>query len=204
RSREPLRLRSQLGLRDRRQGPRGLAEVQGVEPEVDECTYLDIRILRRPPEIGALAIELDGSPEIAKLLMQPSQRILQARRDKEVVPVSGLGQTVVDDGERLAILPQPDVGEADEREREELLKAVVDLGRRTLGVTAENEGSAEVPPPVRVRPEPRLILGDRVLEPSRRRDARASASISSRSAIASEYHVSSNHTWLRRRWISIS
>src|SRR5207244_13428078 len=99
-----------------------LAEVQVVEPEVDECTDLDIRILRRPPEIGALAIELDGSPEIAKLLMQPSQRILQARRDKEVVPVSGLGQTVVDDGERLAILPQPDVGEADEREREELLK----------------------------------------------------------------------------------
>src|SRR5439155_375091 len=40
--------------------------------------------------------------------------------------------------------------------------------------------------------------------PSRSRDARASASISSRSAIASEYHVSSNHTWLRRRWISIS
>src|SRR6059058_278453 len=66
--------------------------------------------------------------------------------------------------------PSP-MWEADEREREELLKAVVDLGRRTLRVTAENEGSAEVPPPVRVRPEPRLILGDRVLEPSRRREA---------------------------------
>src|SRR3989449_6416176 len=34
-----------------------------------------------------------------------------------------------------------------------------------------NEGSAEVPPPVRVRPEPRLILGDRVLEPARLREA---------------------------------
>src|SRR2546422_9800508 len=34
-----------------------------------------------------------------------------------------------------------------------------------------NEGSAEPPSPVRVGPEPRLILGDRVLEPSRLREA---------------------------------
>src|SRR5712691_11704639 len=103
--------------------------------------------------------------------MQPSQRIVQTRHHVDVVPVSGLGQTVVDDGERLAILPQPDMGEADEREREELLKGVVDLGRCALRVTAENEGSAEIPPPVRVRPEPRLILGDRVLDASRLREA---------------------------------
>src|SRR5439155_18238056 len=59
-------------------GPAGTRRGTGGRARGYECTDLDIRILRRPPEIGALAIELDGSPEIAKLLMQPSQRILQA------------------------------------------------------------------------------------------------------------------------------
>src|SRR5205085_3069968 len=45
-------------------------------------------------------------------------------------------------------------------------KNKVYLGRRTLCVTAENESSAEVPLPVRVTPEPRLILDDRVLDTS--------------------------------------
>src|SRR5438094_6509407 len=37
-------------------GPSGLGAVQVVEPAGDECTDLDVRILRRPPEIGALGI----------------------------------------------------------------------------------------------------------------------------------------------------
>ncbi len=144
------------------QRPARIPQVQLVEGQVDQRADLHVGVPGHTPDLGGLPVVLGGATEVPDLLVEPAERVAETAHHERVVAVARLGQALVDRGERLDVLPEADLAEAEEGARDHLGEAVVDLPRGRDGPAAGLDGLGELTPPVGVGAEPREVRRHRV------------------------------------------
>src|SRR5207244_11920622 len=94
-----------LRLLEQGEGLDRLPQMEIVEPEVDQGADLDIAVLDLLADVGALPVVVHRAAEVAQLLVQPPDGVLEPPDEELVVAVSRLREAVADDGQAIGMLP---------------------------------------------------------------------------------------------------
>src|SRR5262245_57262256 len=77
------------------------ARVKVVEAGVEQRADLDVAVLDAVPQVGALAIQLARSREVAEFLVQPADRVRDPADDEVVVALAREVARAMEEGVRL-------------------------------------------------------------------------------------------------------
>src|SRR5437773_134161 len=143
-------IRPALRLLEQREGLDRLPEMEIVEPEVDQGADLDIAVLDLFADVGALPVVLHRAAEVAQLLVQPPDGVLEPPDEELVVPILRLGETLVDHGQALGMIALGDMRLAPEGQRKQLVKAVPGFSGLLRHLPEDGQGPRKVPAPLHV------------------------------------------------------